>query len=158
MLALAKCAYDACQLPDNNNRFILQGVYILIGIFVLLSDSKNFTYFQTMLFIFPILIDIVCSGPTNRLAWVVRWVIEVADTLIMIVCFLGLGGIIVQDDASYFIIESMLLFGGFRIDKGFIAVLLIANLSIPAAYYNYSPCKKSVKIKTVLMSKKEGKV
>lgn len=42
MLALAKCAYDACQLPDNNNRFILQGVYILIGIFVLLSDSKNF--------------------------------------------------------------------------------------------------------------------
>ena len=106
MLALAKCAYDACQLPDNNNRFILQGVYILIGIFVLLSDSKNFTYFQTMLFIFPILIDIVCSGPTNRLAWVVRWVIGVADTLIMIVCFLGLGGIIVQDDASYFIIES----------------------------------------------------
>ena len=105
MLALAKCAYDACQLPDNNNRFILQGVYILIGIFVLLSDSKNFTYFQTMLFIFPILIDIVCSGPTNRLAWVVRWVIGVADTLIMIVCFLGLGGIIVQDDASYFIIE-----------------------------------------------------
>lgn len=87
MLALAKCAYDACQLPDNNNRFILQGVYILIGIFVLLSDSKNFTYFQTMLFIFPILIDIVCSGPTNRLAWVVRWVIGVADTLIMIVCF-----------------------------------------------------------------------
>lgn len=103
---MAKCAYDACQLPDNNNRFILQGVYILIGIFVLLSDSKNFTYFQTMLFIFPILIDIVCSGPTNRLAWVVRWVIGVADTLIMIVCFLGLGGIIVQDDASYFIIEA----------------------------------------------------
>lgn len=71
MLALAKCAYDACQLPDNNNRFILQGVYILIGIFVLLSDSKNFTYFQTMLFIFPILISFVLDRLIDLLGWFV---------------------------------------------------------------------------------------
>lgn len=153
---MAKCTYDACQLPDNNNRFILQGLYILIGIFVLLSNPESFTYFQTMLFVFPILIDIICSGPINRFARGVRWVIGIADTFIVIVCFLGLGGIIIQDTESYLFVESMLIFGGIAIGKIHIAVLLIANLIIPFAYYSYSPCKRSEKSKAVIAAKKEG--
>ncbi len=154
---MAKCSYDSCQLPDNNNRFILQGVYILVGIFVLLSAPENFTYFQTVLFISPILIDIVCSGPTNTLARLVRWGVGIADTFIMIVCFLGLGEIIVQDSMNYWLVESMLLFGGIRISKSCIAVLLIANLLVPAVYYHYSPCKKLERIKAAILSKREVK-
>ena len=157
MFALAKCSYDACQLPDNNYRFIWQGIYVIVGIFVLLSNPQNFTYFQTMLFIAPVLIDIVCSGPTNKVARIVRWVVGSVDVIIMIICFLGLGGIVTQDSNSYFIVESMMLFGGFKISKVLIAILLIVNLLIPVAYYTCSPCKQSARIKAAVVNGREVK-
>lgn len=155
MFVVAKCSHSVCQLPDNNNRFILQGVYILIGVCVLLSKPENFTYFQTMLFISPILIDIVCSGPNNLLARIVRWGIGIIDTIIILICFLGLGGIIVQDTTSYFLVETMLLFGGIKFKKAHIAVLLVINLIIPVIYYTYSPCKTTAKIKDTMNTRKE---
>lgn len=157
MFALAKCSYNACQLPDNNSRFIWQGIYILVGIFVLLSNPQNFTYFQTILFIAPVLIDIVCSGPANKVARIVRWIIGSVDVVIMIICFLGLGGIVIQDSNSYFIVESMILFGGFKISKTIMAILLIVNLMIPVAYYTCSPCKQSERIKAAVVTRREVK-
>ena len=154
---MAKCSYDVCQLPDNNHRFICQGIYVVVGIFVLLSNPQNFTYFQTMLFIAPVLIDIVCSGPTNKVARTVRWIIGSVDVIIMIICFLGLGGIIIQDSNSYFIVESMILFGGLQIPKVLIAILLIINLLIPAAYYTCSPCKQSAEMKVSVVTRREVK-
>lgn len=147
---MAKCTYDVCQLPDNNTRFLFQAIYIVVGIAVLLSKPENFTFFQTILFVIPVLIDIVCSGPSNIPALLVRWVIGIADILIIILCILGLGGIIAQDIDNYFFINSMRLFGGLKISKNIIAGLLVANLVIPFAYYNYSPCKKSMAIKKAL--------
>lgn len=152
---MSKCHYESCQLPDNNKRYIMQGAYILIGIFVLLSRPENFTFFQTMLFTCPILIDIVCAGPTNRLSMIVRWIIGVADSLIIIACVLGLGGVVVQTATSYSIVESMLLFGGLAISKTAVAILLVANLIIPVVYYVWSPCKTSMKEKKELMMKRE---
>lgn len=158
MFILAKCSYEACQLPDNNNRFIFQAIYICVGIFVLISNPENFTYFQIMLFIAPVLIDIACSGPANNLARVVRWAIGFLDVIILIICFLGLGGIVVQDLDSYLVVESMIFFGGFQIPKELIAVFLIVNLSIPIAYYICSPCKQSAKIKATVVSRREVKL
>lgn len=158
MVDLAKCSYDVCQLPDNNSRFIAQGVYVVIGIFVLLSNSQSFTYFQTILFIAPVLIDIVCSGPNNKVAWIVRLVIGTVDTIIMIICFLGLGGIVLQDSNNYFIVKSMILFGGVEIPKVIIAVFLVINLLIPVAYFTCSPCKQSERMKSAVVARREGKL
>lgn len=144
------CLYGKCYLPENNNKFLLQVVYVIIGIFVLLSKPENFTYFQTLLFVSSILIDIISFGPVNKVAHFIRWVIGVFDTLIVIVCFLGLGGIIGQTPNTYFFVDTMRLLGGFCINKDFIALILIANLAIPFAYYNYSPCKKNLKIKEAI--------
>ena len=152
---MAKCSHNTCQLPDNNNRFIFQGVYIFIGICVLLSKPENFTYFQTMLFVSPVLIDVVSSGPQNPLALFVRRVIGTVDTIIVLICILGLGGIITQDTTSYLFVDTMLLFGGFKFDKTLIAGLLVVNLIVPAIYYTYSPCKAAAKIKAVVTAKKE---
>ena len=152
-----KCLHGECQLPDNNYRFIWQGVYVAVGVFVLLSDPGNFTYFQTMLFLAPVLIDIVYSGPQNRFVRMVRWGIGAMDVIVMVVCFLGLGGIIVQDTEGYIIVDSMLLFGGFRIEKAAIAVVLVLNILIPAAYYTCSPCKKSAKARAALTTKREAR-
>lgn len=157
MFNLAKCTYDVCQLPDNNKRFILQGAYILIGILVLFSRPENFTFFQTMLFTFPILIDVVCCGPTNPVSLTIRWIVGVIDVLITIACVLGLDGIVVQTPTCFRFVESMLLFGGAEISKNFIAVLLFLNLMIPIAYYHYSPCKNSAKIRAALAAKREVK-
>lgn len=151
---MAKCAYDTCPLPDNNSRFICQGVYIIVGVLVLLSNPQNFTYFQTMLFIVPVMIDIVCSGPNNRIALAVRWVIGIMDTVVLVICLLGLGGVIGQDSESYFFVESMLLFGGFKVSKNYIAGCLILNILIPTAYYNWSPCKEAEKVRAVVTAKK----
>lgn len=152
-----KCLHGECQLPDNNYRFIWQGVYVVVGVLVLLSDPSNFTYFQTMLFIVPVLIDIVCSGPKNKFARVVRWGMGTMDILVMVVCFLGLGGIIVQDAEGYILVDSMLLFGGVRIEKTAIAVVLVLNILIPAAYYTWSPCKKTAKARAALTTRREAR-
>lgn len=154
---MTKCPYADCPVPENNNRFLLQIVYILIGIFVLLSKPENFTYFQTILFLAPILIDIVCSGPDNFIAYCVRWIIGVADVFIIFICILGLGGIVEETDSAYYLVHSMLLLGGISITKNFIGVLLIANLAIPVAYYFYTPCKATMKVRVALSAKGVGK-
>lgn len=154
---MPKCVYNSCQLPDNNYRFLFQIVYILVGAFVLLSSPDNFTFFQTILFIAPVFADIVCSGPTNKVALTFRWILGSIDVFIILICILGLADIISQDSDSYFIVESMVLLGGLKISQVFIAILLVANLSIPIAYYFYSPCKKNSAIKAGVTAKREVK-
>lgn len=157
MFVVAKCPYAVCQLPDNNKRYIFQFIYILVGILVLLSEPENFTYFQMLLFISPILMDVVCSGPKNPLAYFIRWAVGIVDAIIILICFLGLGGVIVQDTTSYSLIETMLLFGGIKFKKSVIATLLIVNLIIPVIYYTYSPCKAAIEIKNKMNARKEVK-
>lgn len=154
---MPRCVYKSCKLPDNNYRFVFQLFYIIVGVCVLLSSPDNFTFFQTILFIAPVFADIVCSGPTNKIARAFRWILGSIDLFVILICILGLADIIYQDADSYFIVESMVLFGGLRISLVFIALLLVANLGIPIAYYFYSPCKKNSAIKASVTAKREVK-
>lgn len=141
MCAVAKCKYDQCQLPDNNRRYILQAVYIVIGILVLCSSEETFTFFQMMLFTAPILIDIACANPGGLPLEIVRWFVGIIDAAIVILSVLGLGGVVTIDAEKVSFISTMVLLGGVSISKRLVSILLFTNLIVPIAYYVGSPCR-----------------
>lgn len=153
---MAKCAYDKCQLPDNNKRFILQGIYVIIGTLILFGKSENFTFFQIILFIAPILIDILSSGSDSLPVRGARIIIGGLDVLVIIFCLVGLGGYVTDNGNSFSLVNTMLLFGGFELRKDTIGIILMANIAIPFIYYNTSPCK-NVKAINMVFKRKEAK-
>ena len=151
-----KCNPKICSfLPDNNNRFICQFVYLTAGILVLFAAPENFTFFQVLLFIVPILIDIICSGPNSKLVKVIRWIIGIIYVLLVINCAIGLGGYIVDFENRFEVVKSMLIFGGLSARKEVIGIFLMINILIPISYFVSSPCKKTANINQQFQRKGE---
>ena len=136
-----KCGrgYQYCQLPENNNRYLWQIFYIIIGVSILCFKMAQFNFFQTALFIAPIMLDIAYSGADNSLLLWIRRIFGFVNAIIL----MGFGGII-QDVQGCFVIKiEASYFHNFSIPKIYLGVVISLNIIVPFVYYFCAPCQKT---------------
>lgn len=137
----AKCMYGDCQLPKNNNRYAWQVIYIFVGLFVLYRSPADFNFFQTFLFVTPIMIDIAYNGMSTKWLNVVRLIIGVVNALVLIGCLFGMAGLIEDKDTFFKISDTVIYFHGACVSKTIMGGVLAANLVVPIIYWIGSPCQ-----------------
>lgn len=142
----AKCMYENCQLPKNNNRFGWQLVYIFVGIVVLFRSPVDFNFFQTFLFIAPIMMDIAYNGVSTKPLNIVRVCAGILNALVLIGCLFGMVGIIQDDGLVFKVSDSVIYFSSLSVDKSVIGGILAANLVVPAIYWIGAPCQSANQI------------
>ena len=156
-MAKAKCAYEECMLPQNNKHFLWQICYMFIGLCVLFFRAEDFTFFQTFLFIAPIVLDILNTNfYSNILNWIRRG-FGILDAALLIGCLLGMFGILEDTGSGFAVSQSFLYFSGGEIKKTTVGIIIAFNLIIPIIFYIGSPCQEATRMLSKLKTiKQEG--
>lgn len=145
-MAKAKCVYEECKLPKNNNHYLWQIGYMMIGLGVLFFRAQDFTFFQTFLFLAPVALDILTADFTTKgLNWV-RLGFGILDAALLISCFLGMFGVLLDTGESFAVSQEFLYFSGVEIKKTCVGIIIALNLAVPLVFYIGSPCQETVKI------------
>lgn len=145
-MAKAKCPYEECKLPENNKHYLWQIGYMLIGLGVLFFKAEDFTFFQTFLFLAPVVLDIVNADFATNTLNRVRLCFGVLDAALLVGCFLGMFGVL-QDVGECFIVSrSFLYFSGVEIKKTTVGIIIALNLAVPIIFYIGSPCQETIKM------------
>lgn len=152
-----KCSYDTCQLPDNNNRYWWQFVYLILGVICLIAKEDEFTFFPLFTFVAPVLIDLLGSEVNHGLASKIRLFFIVINVILVLMCLVGWYGLI-QDTGSFFVIsEEAMVFAGLKMKKQVFLPAIVANIFVPVLYSQVSPCKARAAVPEMFQTyKKEG--
>lgn len=138
-----KCPFEECYLPDNNVKYIIQAVYLLVSCIFLIKDSSEFTFFSVLMFVAPILLDLVYTKFDGKLyAYISRFYITI-NTAIAVFCFTGMCGFFVDKGTSFAIHSSSMIWPGVSFAKRVLLVPMIIDLLIPVMMHRACPCKKT---------------
>lgn len=151
------CLHNGCKLPVNNNRYLLQGLYVIFGLAVLCRKMEQFTFFQVGLFIFPILIDISYGTLDSKIMDFVRKLFLGLNIFLFTVCMLGLVGI-VSDTGDTFFVKLEVFDFRFSLTKAHFGMLMSPNIAVPFLYYGCSPCRKNETTITSVRKREKGVV
>ena len=137
------CEYDTCYLPDNNNKYWLQFVYLLFSGLYLISDKTAFTFFALLMFTVPIILDLASSNFPVKLFRVINNFYLTVNSVIICFCGLGMVGVFIDTGDCFCFSEKSLLMPGMGFEKTILLVPLTVNMLIPVLMYNASPSKKT---------------
>lgn len=139
------CPYDKCGLPEHNYKYVWQEIYTAFGLFVLYQSQKDFNFFQTFLFLTPIMIDIAYTGLKNKGWNILRCVLGILNAIFLLACVMGMTGILVDTGESFAMRSGALYFQNIQLKKTMIGKIMAANLAVPIVYLVASPCQKTMK-------------
>lgn len=138
-----KCAYNECMLPNDNSKFAIQFFYLLVSILFLFKSASSFTFFAILMYTAPILLDLVYTGMSNIIFRIVKTVFLVFNAFLIVFCFLGLFGFIVDRGSSFQVASTSLIIPNFYVDKVELAKPLLAELIVPVSMFFGSPNKRA---------------
>ena len=145
-MAKVECVYEECMLPSNNTYYLWQIGYMLIGLGVLFFRIENFTFFQTLLFLFPVILDIWNTNITAGWLKFVRVCFGVLDVALLICCLLGMSGVLQDTGKSFVVSQDYMYFSGQGIEKTTVGIIIAFNLIVPVMFYIGAPCQKAMKM------------
>ena len=119
-------------------------------------DWSNLPFFQTALFVAPILLDIGYSDSNNRIMLFVRVVFGAINAFILLGCVLGVGGIIQDQEEHFVIVAEALFLDGFSLSKKVLGTVIAFNTLIPCMYYFCVPCQKNCRTMRCIKSATKG--
>lgn len=152
-----KCPYAECYLPDNNRKYWVQLVYLLVSILLLVKNPKECTFFSLLMFTAPILIDLASTELRGKLFKAIQIVFLVINVALIAFCAAGLGGLFLDNRKNFYIRSTAMLLPGQIIDKRFFLIPMFLDLLVPAVMFYACPSKK---VKEIIMfgqkQRKEG--
>ena len=138
-----RCEYGVCYLPDNNNRYWWQLVYLLISAAYLAADRSQFTFVSLFMFTVPIILDLISADFPIKIYNCIKKVYLVLNVAIGIFCMLGMFGAIIDDGVTFAVSPESMLFSNVGIEKTAFLVPLLIDLFIPIMMRNASPSKNT---------------
>ncbi len=151
----ASCAYGACMLPQDNKRYLWQLAYIVIGLGVLFFDAKSFTFFQTFLFVAPVLLDIAYVDiKRSKTLNGIRIFFWIYDSALVVMCILGIVGVLVDKGECFAISTTFLFCPGYSIQKNYIGIAIAINLMVPFILWIGAPCQRAMRILEITQGEK----
>lgn len=157
-MAKVKCFYEECKLPQNNKHYLWQIVYMLIGLGVLFFRAADFTFFQTFLFLAPVVLDLLNTSLTAKVLNGVRIVFGILDAALLLSCFFGMFGVLQDTGTSFVVSQSFLYFSGVEIKKTIVGIVIALNLTVPILFYIGSPCQQTMRALSKVKSTKREEV
>lgn len=138
------CQYGRCWLPEKNTKYLIQAAYMFISAAMLFKEKPAFTFYATLLLIAPALLDVVTTELKSPFLNSIRRAFIVLDSLLVIFCILGIGGIL-QDNGDYFLIsEKFLYFPGAAVRKEHAGLFILINILVPIGFWIGSPCQDTL--------------
>lgn len=145
----SKCPYEVCQLPESNQRFVWQLVYILFGIACLIKDEVNFSYFPLFTFVAPVLIDLLGNKIDRNPAKLLRWGFIAINTVVVLMCGCGWYGLFEDTGSAFVVTDNAMICAGASIPKIWILWVIVSDVFVPIMYGMASPCRKKGKMVSV---------
>lgn len=156
-MAKVICPYEVCKLPQNNRHYLWQIGYMLIGLGVLFFKAEDFTFFQTFLFLAPVVLDLLNTSLKIKVLNGVRIVFGILDAALLLSCLLGMFGVFEDTGTGFAVSESFLYFSGVEIKKTIVGIVIALNLAVPILFYIGSPCQQTMKMSSAVKSvRREG--
>ena len=144
-------------MPENNKRYWWQFVYIIFGIGCLASNENDFSFFPLFTFVAPVLIDLLGNKVEYRVARWFRTVFIIINVTIVLICFCGWYGVMIDTGNAFSVNNNAMVFPGASIPKTVFLVAILPHVGVPAMYSFVSPCKAGAILPEVLLNrKKEG--
>ncbi len=151
-----KCPYVKCYLPDNNNKYLLQLIYLSISFLLLLKDENKFTFFSILMYTAPILIDLItCDIPGTKARWF-RIVFIVINSIVCFISVLGLAEVLEDNGAQFCICQTYMVLPGLSFPKKCILFPMASSLGIPLMMFVSNPTQRSKQTIVVCQSRKGG--
>lgn len=141
-----KCPYKDCYLPDNNNKYWVQFVYLIISVAVLIKNEKEFTFFSLLMFTVPIVLDLTSTSFNGWVYKVIGLGFIILNTAIAVFCLLGMIGFFVDDGSTFSVGTSVMVFAGKKFDKKLLLWPMVSDLFIPVVMYSACPSKRMKKV------------
>lgn len=141
-MSVSRCPYEQCYLPENNNRFLVQLIYLIVSLCVLIQAPEQFNFFSLFLYLVPILMDLICSPVTGKILRSVRRLFIGCDAVLLTFVLLGMLQIIEDTGPDFCVVGSALVFSGLTVSKRSLCWVLMFNLMIPVMYWVGSPSKR----------------
>lgn len=138
-----KCPYEECYLPNNNVKYFVQLAYLIVSFLFLIKDSKEFTFFSLLMFVAPILLDLVYTHFRGKLYRTVSIFYIVINVAIGLFCFAGMFGFFVDMEEAFAVSETSLFLPKACFSKKVLLVPMALDLLIPAMMHKACPTKKS---------------
>jgi hypothetical protein len=149
------CPYEECYLPDNNNKYWVQVVFLVISGTVLIAKKSDFTFFSILMFVAPSVMDLIGTKLRSRIYNVIRRIFVTLNVVIIVFCACGLAGFFVDGGETFYISAEAVILGGVGFNKKYILFLMLANLVSPILMITASPCKKSKVMLAAMKNKSE---
>ena len=113
---MPKCPYQECNLPENNNKYLIQFVYQCVSIFVLWKNYSEFAFFPIFMFTAPIATDLMTTKLQGKLFKAVRIGFLVFNAAFVVFSLAGLSGFFVNAGTNFSISNTSLILPnwGFR--------------------------------------------
>lgn len=137
------CVYDECKLPENNNRYWLQLICLVLSLFCMLINIKSFSFLSIFIYTVPITIDIFYADYQIKWLNVLRTLFLVLNITIVIFCAIGLFGFFVDDGSSISIVETSVVYAGWGFNKNKLVAPLVLDLLVPVSMIFGCPNKKT---------------
>lgn len=140
------CPYTNCPIPENNNYYLAQTIYMFISAVALVNFPTKIDSFSIILLIFPSILDMMFTKLVPKgLNWFKRCLLAI-DSVLILLSVLGQTSLISYTGDGFLIPDSAVFFPGAQIfNIQIIAAILIANFVPPLLFYFGSPCKKNLK-------------
>lgn len=138
-----KCVYTECKLPANNNRYWSQLLCLVLGFFAMLINSSSFSFLSVFLYVTPIAVDLYHTEYINRGLNTLKHLFLVLNLFIVIFCFLGLIGFLIDLGDAFAVSESALIFSGRMVPKKALIYVLLVDLVVPVSMVYGTPNQKS---------------
>lgn len=137
------CAYEECHLPENNNKYWYQLVYLIVSIFILLRNNSDFTFYSLFMFTSPILLDLIFVHFDGKLYRVIKIVYIIVNTALAVICLVGMFEFLVDNGNTFAVVADAIILQEINIRKSWLAIPMGADLLIPVIMVFACPTKRS---------------
>lgn len=144
-----KCPFNECLLPDNNKKYVIQFIYLIVSAALLATDVSQFTFFSILMFTVPIVIDLASTDSKSKVYTVIRWLFLALNLLYVAFCIAGMGGFFVDKRESFEVVNTALIFPQKVIPKITLFYVLASDLVIPVMMLFACPTKKILKVQNL---------
>lgn len=124
--------------------YLWQFVFIIFGVLSFLFSKNDFTFFNILLFLVPIIFDLLYNEMKSTPLNILKKIFVVINCLCVIICVVGItmlkeNNLTVYGEVLYIIGEIDL-----SVIKKFMFYVLISNVIVPVMFYFGRPCLKNL--------------
>ena len=149
-----RCDYRECTIPENNQCYIWQFLFLLFSVTVFWLGKVDINFFNIALFLVPIILDLIYTNVSNTKLSNFMKALLIIDCFVMFAALLNLCGMLYEENGEFYV--NIAFVGKQQLHNIKLIILTIAtsNLIVPIIFGVGRPTKKTLKSLDIAKNKK----